>query len=137
MPGATPATFPDPTNQALTDQIAALDRKWTGEFRGLKRTVATIRKAQTEIKGAHTAQAKEITTVKDEVLDLRAEVGRLKPLTEAEQQALANLVSTQLAQQIVRRWVGTIRGRMVAVVAGVGLAVTLASSLASLFRHGF
>ncbi len=137
MPGATPATFPDPSNQALTDQIAALDRKWTGEFRGLKRTVATIRKAQTEIKGAHTAQAKDITTVKGEVLDLKTEMGRLKPLTEAEQQALANLVSTQLAQQIIRRWVGTIRGRAIAVVTAGAILVTLVSSLASLFRHGF
>ncbi len=137
MPGATPATFPDPSNQALTDQIAALDRKWTGEFRGLKRTVATIRKAQTEIKGAHTAQAKDITTVKGEVLDLKTEMGRLKPLTEAEQQALANLVSTQLAQQIIRRWVGTIRGRAIAIVTAGAILVTLVSSLASLFRHGF
>ncbi|MDA8395221.1 MAG: hypothetical protein M0T72_08285 [Candidatus Dormibacteraeota bacterium] len=137
MAGANPAIFPDPSNQALTDQIAALDRKWTGEFRGLKRTVATIRKAQTEIKGNHSAQSRELGVVKEELLDIQAEMGRFKPLTEAEQQALANLVSTQLAQQIIRRWVGTMKGRVAAAAAALAIAVTLVSSLASLFRHGF
>lgn len=135
LESVTPGAHAD--SQALVRQITALDAKWTREFKGLKTTVSKIRTVQTEIQKVHENQAASISSQANSIRNLEAEFGRMKPLTTDEQKALANLVSSQLAQQIIKKWVGSIKGKVIGVLGALAVFVTLAASIATLFRHGF
>lgn len=129
MPG-TPIPPDADATAALVNQIRVLDLKWTNEFKGIKTQVTQIRQEQVKIQRTHEEQAVELK-------DLRQELGRIKPLTEDEQKALSQLVSNQLAQAIIRKWVGSVRGRLIGALGAIAVIITLLASIANLLRHGF
>lgn len=132
---------PDPEyHRLLTEQIKAIDTKWTKEFRRVNVSIHGIRAAQDRIQAIHSDQATSIAALQREaalIHELKEEVGRLKPLTKEEQQALGQLVSKQLANQIVHQWLGSLKGKLIGAATAGAIVLTLVSSLASLFRHGF
>lgn len=147
----TIAADPDPEyhrrlSDQLTDQLKALDAKWTREFRGVKTTINGVRAAQLQLQQAqdhiqtiHGDQSSAIASLQREaalIAELKEEVGRLKPLTKEEQQALGQLVSKQLASQIIHQWIGSLKGKLIAFGTAAAIFVTLASSIKNLlFPH--